>query len=91
MLDPDDRGSVGYSSRVRLWLESEYGTFELAQVGADFVIASGRPTLPAASPCTVVVSVDGREQRLPYIALDGLSPERRRSRTALDQGDAIPI
>lgn len=91
MLYPDDNGSVGYSSRVRLWLESEHGTFQLSQVGADFVIAAGPATLPAASRCTVVVSIDGREHRLPYVVLDGLSPESRRSRTLYREADAIPI
>ncbi|MEM6749274.1 MAG: hypothetical protein AAGA57_02855 [Planctomycetota bacterium] len=83
--------SSGYSSRVELWLESEHGRVKLSQVGFDFVIAAEPFELPAASRARVVVSVDGREQRLDYTLVDGLSEGQNRSKTVYAEGDTIPI
>jgi len=81
-----------HSSRVRLWLESDVACVELSQVGADFVIArSGGWEIPRGEPVWVVASVDGRESRIRYALVDGLSPQGEPSKVVPLLADGLPF
>lgn len=73
-MDTAAFGSTPFSAEVDLWLETDHGRVELAQVSSTFLIADEPQILP---PCAgvVVTMIDGDEQRSAVELPDGMSPE----------------
>ncbi|NBC10957.1 MAG: hypothetical protein GVY24_04375 [Planctomycetes bacterium] len=84
-------GGNPFSTRVKLWLEGDAGKLKLSHVGADFVIASEPCSLPAQTPVTVVVSVDGKEHRHRYLLREPLTTNKPRARTMICEPDGLPF
>ena len=84
-------GGTSFSSVVNLWLEIGPDVIPLAQVGADFVIASTPSQVPADTDAIVVVSINGHEYRHKYLLADGLSHDNSRSRTVVYDDDGLPF
>ncbi|MFI4859542.1 MAG: hypothetical protein ACIAXF_02550 [Phycisphaerales bacterium JB063] len=81
----------GFTTQICLWLEDGLGRVNLAQVGADFVIAAEPCRVPANAVVQVVVSINGNERRLPYLLVDGLAESCLRSKTIACEADGLPF
>jgi len=84
-------GGPVFSSRVRLWLEHGGHTIPLAQVGADFIIASEPCDLAPGTRATIVVKVNDDVSRQDYLLVDGLSRDQLESATVVLDEDGLPF
>ena len=53
----------GYSANVEAYLLIKGERYDIAQIGGGALILRGTPDIPAATRATLVVKVDGEEER----------------------------
>ena len=63
----------GYSAKVEAYLHVQDRRLKIGRIGASALELRETCDVPASTNATVVVSVDGLEQRMPILLIHGIS------------------
>lgn len=77
-----------YSAVIQMWLESENGRIEIAQLGPDFIISRCAAARPEVTTGELVVQIDGSEKRRRVRLPDGM--QDRETRTQIESLNNLP-
>ena len=66
--------SQGYSATVDAWLLVGNHKLFVKRVGGGMLMVKDPQPVPAATPATVVLSIDGREQSMAIVLDQGIVP-----------------